>query len=118
MRGQVRLLPLKQGDVELLEKLAREDNHSVIAPSFTVVKEQSVVGYIGIVPSVVVWMGTHKTNVRDSLSLMNSFENYLAMQGQQVIGVPCVEESPYLKYLPEAGYLQTHSRLFMKNLNP
>jgi hypothetical protein len=32
--------------------------------------------------------------------------------------MPCVEESPYIKYLPEAGYVQTHSRMFIKNVNP
>lgn len=117
--NMVRIRPFREEDRDLLSKVAAQDDHVVIAPGHVVEKDHRMIGYLGVVPSVLVWMDTHEARVRDSAMVLNFFENMLANNGAGVISVPCNEKSPYLPYLDRLGYADVGSfRMFMKNLNP
>ena len=77
----VRLRPVQQGDLKLLHDLASADGHSVIAPTFYVQKGDSIIGAVGVTPSVHIWLDTQRTHVRDSLIVMNTYENILEQNG-------------------------------------
>lgn len=114
----VRIRPCTAVDLELLTKCASADGHGVIAPSFLVEKGHQLVGYLGIVPTVTLWMDTQRTNIRDSLMTLNFFENHLRCSGgAQVVGVACQASSPYVKVLPRVGYVDMQTNVFMKNIN-
>ncbi len=113
----IRISPCKLTDLELLNKCASADGHAVIAPTFLIEKGPQVVGYLGLVPSVLVWLDTQRTNVRDSLCVMNFYENVLRQANSEIIGVPCVPNSPLKPFLPRVGYVDSGATLFLKNIN-
>lgn len=115
--GLLRVKPCKPEDMEMLIALAKADGHAVIAPTWLLFKGEQVVGYLGTVPSILVWLDTQRVGVRDSIMAMNFFENQMAANGAQIIGVPCVANSPLRPFLPKAGYSDTGATLFLKNLN-
>jgi hypothetical protein len=118
VRSLISIRQFREEDMDALVREAQADNHSVVAPTYLISKEGETVGYIGVIPTIAPWMHTKKTNVRDSILMMNTFENVLRCQSAQIVGVACVNQSPYFKYMPEAGYVNTQSTLFLKNLNP
>lgn len=118
MRELLKIRPYRETDAEVLSKVAAADNHSIIAPTFVVEKGPQIVGYIGTVPSVLIWMDQDRTSVRDSLMVQNFYENMLAGNNAQIIAVPCKNDSPYFPYMEKAGYIRADQvTLFFKNLN-
>lgn len=113
-----RIKPCRPEDVEMLVALAKADDHVVIAPTYLVEKGQNIVGYIGTVPSVLIWLDTQRVKVRDSVMVANFFENMMVANNAQIIGVPCAVKSPLRPYLASAGYVDSGTTLFLKNLNP
>lgn len=119
IESMVRIRPYGPEDAELLRAAAVTDKHIVVAPTFVVEKDGKIVGYLGIATSVLVWMDTEQTNVRDSANVLNFFENFLAMREAGIIQVPVVGNSPYLPFMEKVGYSNLGSAtMFFKNLNP
>lgn len=108
----------KPEDVKELVELAEADGHCVIAPTHVVRKHKRIVGCIGVVPSVLLWLDTERVLIRDSVAVMQFYENLLAAQGAEVIGVPCVDKSPLRQYMTRVGYVESKATtLYLKNLN-
>jgi hypothetical protein len=115
--GLVHIRNIKENDIEVLQKLTEADGHATLAPSYVVEKDQNMVGYIGVVPSVLVWMDTKRTKARDSMCVLNFFENMLACNGNGIIALPCTVNSPYRPYISRVGYTDVGDvKLFLKNL--
>jgi ketopantoate hydroxymethyltransferase len=113
----IRIRHCREADVPLLQKVAEADNHTVLAPTFIMEKGEQLVGYLGLVPSVLVWLDTERVKGRDSLQVMNFYENWLSVNGHQIIAVPCVEKSPLRQFLPRLQYVDAgDTKLFLKNL--
>jgi ketopantoate hydroxymethyltransferase len=108
---------IRQEDVDVLHKVAAQDNHTVVAPNFILEKGGQMVGYIGMVPCVLMWLDSQRVKTRDSVTAMNFFENHLAVQGARVIALPCLPTSPLYRYIPQVGYLNCETQLFMKHLH-
>lgn len=103
--------------MESLTAAASADGHTVIAPTYIIQKEAQIIGYLGIVPSVLVWLDSQKAHIRDSIVAMNFWENMIRnTTNSQVIGVPCTNNSPLRPFLPRAGYIPTESTIFLKAL--
>lgn len=119
MSELVMIRPVREDDMPALVELAKADNHAVIAPTWVVEKGPQIVGYVGTVPSVLVWLDTQRTKVRDSLVVMNTYENIMRAQGAGIVAVPCMQSSPLHPLMPKAGYVAScDMTLFLKNLNP
>lgn len=113
-----KLVPFKAEDLEVLTKCAAADDHSVIAPTFLVVKDKTIVGYVGSVQSILIWLDTQRCKARDSAMVLNTIENIMVGHGAQIIGMPCVDKSPLRPYLEPLGYTDIKASMFLKNLNP
>ena len=92
---------------ELVE-LARKDNHGVFAPTHIVRKHGEKVGYFSVgspgVPVVLAWLHTEKVLSRESMSLINSVENHVAMNGASAVCFPVPKESPFHCLMEKMGY--------------
>lgn len=115
----LRMRPVRsQADLELLQRLAEADGHGLVAPTWMVDKGPQTIGYIGSTPSVLLWLDSQRAKMRDSLEVMNFYENQLAANGAQIISVPCMKESPLYPFMEKVGYRKVMDcGLFMKNLN-
>lgn len=113
----IRIYPCRPEDLDHLSKCASADGHAVIAPTYLIQKGDQTVGYLGIIPSVMVWLDSQRVNMRDSLAVMNFWENQITANGGGVIGVPCTENSPLRPFLPKVQYTDSQCKLFLKNLN-
>ncbi len=91
---------------ELVEK-SKSDNHGVYAPTHIVKKNGEVLGYFSIaasVPIVLAWLSTQKVQPRDSISLINSVENHVAMGGASHVAFPVPKSSPFHEHMEKLGY--------------
>lgn len=117
MTGIIQIKPCRLEDVELLTKVAAQDGHAVIAPAYIVYKDDKIIGCIGVVPSVLLWLDTDQTKIRDSLVVQNFYENILRAAGNGIISLPCVEKSPLRPFIERVGYVDSgHTKLFFKTL--
>lgn len=113
-----RIVPAQPSDLAILTQCAAADGHSVIAPTWMVSKGSQIVGAIGLTPAVHIWLDTQRVRVRDSVMVMNFFENILAQQ-QSIICVPCMKNSPIHPFMEKAGYVNAgEGTIFLKNLLP
>ncbi len=105
-------------DIDPLCKLAAVDNHAVIAPGYIVEKGQQIIGYVGVIPSLVVWLDSQRAQARDSRYALNVVENLLALQGQALVGLPCEDSSPLRPFLEKIGFVEMkNSSFFVKPLH-
>lgn len=107
MRDFIEIRPIDARQVALLERLAREDNHGVLAPTHVITKSGEIVGYFSVmgVPHVACWLSTKAMNARDSFTALNAVENQVALAGggQFVLSVP--PGSPMRGFFEEMGYV-------------
>ncbi len=112
-----RIHRVQLGEIEVLQKLAQADEHVVLGATHTVRKGQQMIGYVGLIPSVMLWLDTQRAKARDSLVVMNFIENQLRDGGSEVISIPCADNSPYHRFLPQIDYTNVGKMdLFLKNL--
>ncbi len=76
-----------------------EDNHHFI-PNYVILKEDKIVGSLGVKSALLWWMKPEDTNVRDSLTVFNIMDNLMDIQGVKEYIVPCDAKSPYHGLLP------------------
>lgn len=105
-------------DVPILQELAAADGHIVLSPTHVILKGEQMVGYVssGSIPSVLVWMDTQRTAVRDSLAVENWFCNHLASIGARQLILPCTDKSPFQPFLKRVGYHSLGAVAYLKNL--
>lgn len=106
MDSLINIRPYRPEDMEQLQKNATADNHSgVYFPSFILEKNKEIVGYLSMaVPMVLSWQDSKKMGPIDSLQEIKFIEGALA--NSPFICIPCDLESPYMRFLPKAGYIQ------------
>lgn len=92
-------------DIEEMCRVATEDQHSVIAPTHTLVKQDEIVGFlsIGAVPLVLCHLHTQKVKAIDSYKIEGFImEECRRLKAKQVC-VPCNVNSPLLPYMKRKG---------------
>lgn len=105
------LRPARGRDLEALHQLAREDNHEVIAPTHVFVKDGELIGCASVaaVPLMLPWFHTTKCKAADSVYMINQMENLLANimapNGNDLICVPVVKNSPFEPYIERLEYV-------------
>lgn len=112
-----RILPASKYDLQLLENCAKADDHTAIAPQWVVERGSQIIGTIGLAPAVFIWMDTQRAKIRDSMAVMNFYENQLAAGGSSLVALPCVEKSPFRPFIERAGYVNGGpTTMFLKRL--
>lgn len=117
-RTMTRIRLCKPEDVELLVKVAKADDHAVLYPTHVVERDNNLLGYISIanVPTVLVWLDTTRSNIRDSHAVMNFYENVVSDRGGQAVIIPCNDKSPFRPYIEQVGYHDLKVGMFLKQL--
>jgi hypothetical protein len=111
----ITIRPFKPEDRETLVKNAEADGHSVYFPTFVLEKDNEIVGYISVaVPVVLSWQDSKKMGPLDSVQEIKFIEGLMAQY--PFICIPCDPESPYMSFLPKAGYVEYSKtvKLFIK----
>ncbi len=105
-------------DLPILSKLAAADDHAVVFPTHVVERDHQMIGYLSVanVPTVLVWLDTHRANIRDSMACMNLYENMVAGVGAPAVIIPCSEKSPFRSLVEQVGYLDLKCGMFLKPL--
>ncbi len=113
-----RIRAARTSDLEVLQKLTAADKHALIAPSHVVERGNYIIGYlsVGVVPNVLIWMDSTRANIRDSMAVMNFYENAIIDRGCQQVIVPCNDKSPFRPYIENVGYVDLNVGMFMKQL--
>lgn len=114
----VRVTYTREEDLPVLKEMAKADNHAIIAPTHTIWKGSRIVGYlsIGVLPTVLVWMDTQLTKSRDSMMVVNFFENACRDRHATGLALPCHDSSPYKPFLEPLGYVYSGAKLYLKGL--
>ena len=117
-RVMTRIRQVKAEDVPILEKLAAADKHALILPTHVVERNYQMIGYlsVGAVPTVIVWLDTDRASIRDSMAVMNFYENAITDRGGSHVIIPCNDKSPFRPYVENVGYLNLCVGMFIKQL--
>lgn len=104
MDSLVSYRPIQPMELEVLKENAAADGHGVWFPTHVAVKDDEIVGYlsIGHVPVILTWQHTKKFTAIDSVKAIGFVEG--ALCNAPAICFPCDPESPYMRFLPKAGY--------------
>lgn len=116
---QMLIRPITPDDLPKLEAAAQADNHGVFLPSHLITRDAEIVGYlsIGQAPTIFTWLHTKKMNVRDTVGVLNFYENFVACNGHRIVTVPCMADSPLHPYMAKFGYTAVcPTTLFVKKL--
>lgn len=88
-------------EVSLLQAAAQEDGHVVPCPTHSIWRplegeDREFVGGLSLAgaPLVMMWLHSKKVQARQTLSIINSYENFLRLQGFRGYVVPCAQNSP------------------------
>lgn len=112
-----RIRPVVAADFPVLEALAKEDDHQLIAPSHVVEKDGNIIGFLSIaqIPNVLMWLHTERATPRDAAAVANFFECWLLDRGARTFVVPCLETSPFFPYISQLDYVNIgKTNLFLK----
>jgi hypothetical protein len=116
----MRIRRARQEDLPALQAAAAEDNHGIYTPTHVCTRAGEVVGYMsmGAIPVLLTWQHTQRVKVRDSIHMLAFAEDSLRDQGASQLIIPVDAKSPYLSYLPKAGYVEAEgvTKVFIKNL--
>lgn len=115
MDSLINIRPFRPEDEVPLRQNAAADGHGVYFPSFVIEKDGVIVGYLSMaVPVVLSWQDSKLMKPIDSLQEIKFIEGALATQ--PFICIPCDPESPYMRFLPKAGYVEYTKpvKLFIK----
>lgn len=103
-------------ELEKVHEAAVADGHHLVWPSHMVERDGFIVGSLSVLPTVLTWMDTKRTKVRDSLQIKMFYEGLVA-NTSRVVCVPCLETSPYFQYLPKDNYIDLGKiNLFVKGI--
>lgn len=107
LEHKVRIRPWTPDDEAELGAAAARDNHGVAAPTHVVLKEGKIIGYLSInkVPTVLLWLDTKQTKVRDTIDIVNCYENLIAAFGWPGFLLPMQNNSPVKPFVEQAGYV-------------
>jgi hypothetical protein len=115
----MKIRPIRtQEELTAVHAVAKDDNHLLAWPSHIMEKDDHIVGSLSVMPMVMIWMHTEKTNGRDLLFLKDHLEATIANSGR-VFCVPCVDGSPLMGALNKEslGYINIgKTNLFLKGV--
>lgn len=115
MHNLLKIRPFRLEDNDQLVKNAAEDGHGVYFPSMVYEKDGEIVGYFSIaVPVVLTWQHSTKMTPLDSVKALGTCEGML--MNHPFMCIPCDPESPFMRFLPKAGYVEYTKpvKLFIK----
>ena len=117
-RSMTRIRRITELDLPILQKLAEADRHEVILPTHVVERDHQMIGYlsIGVIPTVIIWLDSDRACIRDSMAVMNMYENAISDRGGSHVIVPCSEKSPFRPYVENVGYINLNVGMFLKQL--
>lgn len=132
MKNFVSIRPItSQAELDEVVKAAAADKHTAIRPTHVFRKNGEVVGYASIcqlvplVPNPIVqsvqwhvWFHTQKLGPRDSFTIINDLENFMACSTTASTAlVPCDRNSPFDALMTAMGYSPIiDTRLWAKTL--
>jgi hypothetical protein len=104
---KLQILPYTLQDAEPLVAAAEADGHGVAAPTHVVFKGTQIIGYlsIGVVPTVLLWLDSKECHVRDSLIVMDYYEEYLKHHNVSGFLLPVPKTSPLQPYVEKVQYV-------------
>lgn len=115
------IYPIKSPeDLALVKKVAAEDGHSVLCPTHMLVKDKQVSGYLSMfnTPIINIWADSKRVTPRESFTGIHTVEQMARDKGQNLIIIPCSEDSPYYSYMEKMGYFRINKNVwFGKQLN-
>lgn len=112
----IQLIPGKHPE---LAELAAADNHGLVYPTHTVMREGQPIGYVSVggAPMVHVWMDSQQARVWDSLQLMQHAEHLMRKQGVTSYQIACKDDSPFFDKMERLGFKSMGPvHLFYKHL--
>ena len=111
----INIRPFRQADGERLVANALADKHAVYFPTHVYEKDAEIVGYFSAaVPVVMTWQDSKKVKAMDSVQIIKFIEGTLV--NSPFICIPCDPDSPYVGFLPKAGFVEYTKpvKLFIK----
>jgi len=104
MNSLITIRPYHADDGRELNENAKADGHAVYFPSSVIVKDGRIVGYLSInqLPLILSWQDSKLMGPTDSLKEIGFIEG--ALINYKTFCIPCDPESPYMRFLPKAGY--------------
>ena len=105
MNNLISIRPFRPEDDAELRANAEKDGHSVWFPNWVLVKEKRIVGYLSInqLPLILSWQDSKAMGPSDSLEEIGFIKG--ALCGFKNFCIPCDPESPYMRFLPKAGFV-------------
>lgn len=96
----------RESDLSELNQLAKQDAHSVYAPTHIIWKADEMAGYFsaGGRPMVLAWLSTKHMEARNSFTLINLVENQLALNGAKGVIFPVQKTSPFYPVMDHLGF--------------
>ena len=120
MNNLVNIRFYEQKDWEELSRNAAEDGHAVYFPTHVLEKDGRIVGYLSLnaVPLVLSWQDSKRMGPVDSVEEIGFIKG--ALSNFRYICIPCDPKSPYMTFLPKAGFQEytVPVKLFIKSNVP
>lgn len=104
---RVTVRPIRAGELEVLKRVAAEDNHAVVNPTHVAVKGGEIVGYCSLAHQVTLvnlWLHSEKAGPVDSLCGLTAVESLCAEHGSRGMVLPCSEDSPFYPKMTKLGF--------------
>jgi hypothetical protein len=100
------LIPYRPEHEAELRSAAAADEHRVVAPTHTVMKDGEIIGYASIngLPTLHWWLDRTKGKARDSLMLNRQMDLLMLEAGHPYYVAAVGKCSPYVPHLPKLGF--------------
>ena len=99
---------LTEDEIAYAVETAKADGHGTLGITHVVERDKQPIGHISIcgVPLVLVWLHTKQSKIRDTLRVLDFFENRIRDGGGTSVLVPCSRSSPYYNTMEGLGYIK------------
>tara|TARA_S200000501_G_C20837846_1_gene750223 strand:+ start:1189 stop:1548 length:360 start_codon:yes stop_codon:yes gene_type:complete len=95
-------------EYEILKNKVKNDNHSLLSPSYGVYKNGKVIGVCSYkaLPLVEIWLDPEDCKPRDTLEFMRQMEAIIDADGAPGYVMPILTNSPGTPFFEKLGYKQ------------
>ena len=101
MKRNIQVNPIRSQELlDEVNKAASKDEHNPLFPTHVVTRDGEIVGSFCIMsPTVYWWMDSKKTNISDSIMVLQSVDTLMNNEGYLGYAMPVHPTSPYHKFL-------------------
>ncbi len=110
---------LTEAELAYVTEVAKTDGHGTLAITHILERDKQPIGHLSIcgIPLVLMWVHTKHGKIRDSLRLVDFYENTVRASGATAVLVPCSKDSPYYRFMEDVGYVKgDEMTMFFKQL--